>query len=182
MEQIMETEATQDPSQTPEALAEAALVPQGPFVWLDRWTEPTVEQLMEGLKVHQQRNFGRIMEFLNEHADLQWTLLWYGSSWKWTIHYTFKDGSRAKDAGGDGEKRTMCYLILNYESPVISIPLSDELIARLPLRRLSKFLREGIKNAKCAVDYHWAAWTPGLENETGMIVDLLNRKYKFMKK
>lgn len=141
--------------------------------WINRWSQPTVEALVNGLKPHQQRNFGRIIEFLDQLPDLQRELLWYGASWKWTIHYSFA-GSQG------GEENTICYIVPNTESPVISIPLSDELIARVPMRRLSKFIREGIKSAKCAVEYHWANWTPGLDNETTMVIDLLKRKHRFM--
>jgi len=140
--------------------------------WLDRWNEPTVEQLIEALKPHQQKNFSRILEFLGEYAEIERSLIWYGASWKWTLHF--------KMVGSEGdEANTMCYIVPAVETPLIAMPFSVEFVGSLPIRRLSKFIRDGIRGAKCAVNFHWASWTPGLDNEVGMILDLLKRKYKF---
>ncbi len=139
--------------------------------WTERWTQPTVEDLLNDLKPHQQRNFGRMIEFLDGLDELDHELIWHGDSWQWTIHYFFKNRK-----GGEGG--SMAYFVPNLETPVANIPLSDELILTLPWRRMTRFIRDGIRSSKCAVKYHWASWTPGLENETGMLIDLLKRKYK----
>jgi len=141
--------------------------------WIERWKEPTIAELMYDLKPHQQRNFGRMMEFLDGLDELDNEMVWHGDSWQWTIHYFFKNRK-------GGESGTMCHFVLNLETPVANIPLSDGLILSLPWRRLTRFIRDGIRSSKCAVKYHWAHWTPGLENETGMLLDLLKRKYKHM--
>jgi len=141
--------------------------------WLDRWNEPTAEQLIEALKPHQQKNFNRIISALDEYGQLERGLIWYGASWKWTLHY--------KVAGSEGdEASTMCYIVPALETPLVSMPFSVNFVETLPIRRLSKFIRDGIRGAKCAVNFHWASWTPGLDNEVGMLLDLFKRKYKFL--
>ena len=143
------------------------------LAWLDRWNQPTQDQLIEALKPHQQKNFTRIIDALKEYGNVQQNLIWYGASWKWTLH--FHMGATQGD-----ESRTMCYIVPNTESPVLSLPFDVHFLASLPSRRLSKFVRDGLKSAKCAVNFHWASWTPGLDNEVTMLLDLLKRKYKYL--
>lgn len=141
--------------------------------WLDRWTQPNVEQLIGNLKPHQQRNFTKLIHALNQYPQVEHNLIWFGASWKWTIQF--------KLAGSIGdEASTICYLVPSVESPVVSIPYTVEFLGDLPIRRLSKFIRDGLKTAKCAVNFHWASWTPGLDNEVMFLIDLFKRKYKFL--
>jgi hypothetical protein len=46
------------------------------------------------------------------------------------------------------------------------------------LAKLSRFIRDGVKMAKCAVAIHWACWTPSNQHEALQIIDLLKRHYK----
>lgn len=139
--------------------------------WLDRWNQPNAEQLIEALKPHQVRNFGKMIAAMKLMAGVRQELIWYGASWKWTLHFFVGDDS-------EDEANTLCYIVPNTESPVISVPYTLEFVSGLPSRRLSKFIRDGIRASKCAVSYHWATWTPGLDNEVTMLIDLLKRKHK----
>ena len=140
--------------------------------WQERWKQPTLEQLLELLKPHQRRNFEVLMAFMNESPHLKRDITWYGTMWKWTIHYQYADGR--------GQEAQFLYLVPNVEQPLVVLPMTAAFIESVPLRRLSKFVREGIRSAKCAVDLHWATWTPGPESEANQLVDLLRRKLKFL--
>lgn len=143
--------------------------------WLDRWNQPTPEQLIEALKPHQQRNFGKLIAAMEQMEGVNQELIWYGASWKWTLHFFLGDDA-------EDESQTLCYIVPNTEqSPLLSMPYDLDFVSQLPSRRLSKFIRDGIRGSKCAVSYHWATWTPGLDNEVMMLVDLLKRKHKFVR-
>ncbi len=140
--------------------------------WQDRWNEPTVEQLLKPLNAQRRR----LLELIMKEADLcqetEQQIVWYGPGWNWTIQYSFKDKQDSL------ESDVFCYLVANVETPLVSVPLSDAEIEKLPMRRLNKLIRNGIHNAKCAVAIHWAKWTPTNQTEIAHINDLIKRKYK----
>jgi hypothetical protein len=61
---------------------------------------------------------------------------------------------------------------------MVCVPLSDAVLNDLPIARLGKVVRDGIKMAKCAVTIHWATWTPTSQAEALQIIDLLKRRHK----
>jgi hypothetical protein len=175
--------------------------------WDDRWSEPTVEQLLQPLKVHHRRVFDHLMTFLAGLEGIEQSVIWYGPSWKWTLHYTLPapaaghpaapvsalagsaHSGNGSSAGLQGAKRsngkvkerlTLSYLVPRVESPLVCVPLSEAVIEQLPLPRLTKVIREGIKMAKCAVSIHWATWSPSTMAETNDLMDLVKRYHKIV--
>jgi hypothetical protein len=144
--------------------------------WADRWSQPRLEQLLSPLKSHHRRVFDHLMEYVDGLEGAQQSLLWYGPAWKWTIHYTLP--VPPTNGHKPTERTTFLYLVPRVESPTVCVPLSESMIAELPLPRLSKFVRDGIKMAKCAVTIHWATWTPSQLAEATQIIDLLKRRHK----
>jgi hypothetical protein len=147
------------------------------LAWADRWNEPTQDQLLEPLKAHHRRVFDNMIEYLDPIEPVEKKIVWYGPSWKWTIHYTLKTppaGVAKADPGA-----TVCYLVPRIEVPLICLPLRQPLLDELPATRLSKFIKDGIRLSKCAVAIHWCTWTPNTQAEVIQIVDLLKRIYKF---
>lgn len=82
------------------------------------------------------------------------------------------------DATAMQEALTVCYLVPRLEGPLVCVPLSEQIIADLPFARLSRFIKDGIRVAKCAVSIHWATWTPNNQTEVGLLMDLLKRCHK----
>jgi len=141
--------------------------------WQDRWTQPTLLQLLEPLKIQHRRLFEQLMEELTQFEQVDQIIHWYGFAWNWTIQYRLHDKNAA-------EPHTLLYLVPRVENPIIVIPLSDKVIEQLPLKRLNRFIRDGIKNAKHAVAIHWATWTPNSKAEVSFLADLLKRKCKLL--
>ncbi len=148
--------------------------PPARTAWQERWRKPTLEQLLELLKPHQRRNFEVLMAFMDESSRLSRHITWFGTGWKWTINDQYRDEQ--------GNEAQFLYLVPNVVQPLVCLPMTAAFIETVPLRRLSKFVREGIRSAKCAVDLHWATWTPGPESEANQLVDLLKRKLKFLER
>ena len=141
------------------------------LAWEDRWSQPELTQLLEPIKEPYRQPFEQLIERIDDYAEVERSLDWCGDAWKWTIHYVLHDGS-----GGQGQ--TLCYLVPRHDSPVICIPLTDQLIQKLPMKRLGKVVRDGIKSAKCAVSTYWATWSPGNRTEVDQLLDLIKRKHK----
>lgn len=146
-----------------------------PLAWADRWHEPEVPALVSMLKSHQQRNSEMFMSYLDENPKLHRRIVWYAGGWNWTIHYRYDDGQGT-------EMDNFGFVVPNPEQPLFCIPLTSAMVEVIPLRRLSKFIRDGIRSAKCAVDLHWAMWTPGPESEANQLLDLLKRKIRLLDK
>lgn len=135
--------------------------------WHDRWSQPTLPNLLDALKEHHQRHLRKLIDQVGEMEKVDQAVVWYGPSWKWTLHCTVRVGKASE---------TLCYIVPNHEAPVVSVPLTETIIASLP-RKVSKYIREGIRLAKCAVKIHWASWTPATDIEVEQLLDLIRRKH-----
>ncbi|NJL31623.1 MAG: hypothetical protein HC898_08320 [Phycisphaerales bacterium] len=69
-----------------------------------------------------------------------------------------------------------CFLVPNIENPSVCIPLAETDAESIAGGTLSRYLREGINTAKCAVATRWATWTPATENESTQLADLLKKE------
>ncbi|QQE12498.1 hypothetical protein JD969_03230 [Planctomycetota bacterium] len=144
--------------------------------WEDRWTKPTFDMLMS---VYDPAGRKRILEQLfanfDEFDNIRREIVWHGSAWKWTEQFILVD-SKGKDID------ILVFFVPNPETPQICVPLRKDFIDSLPMKRLNKFVREGIRSAvaKCAVEVAWASWSPNASTEVEHLTDLFKRKYKFM--
>lgn len=176
---------------------------QNRLAWDDRWSQPSLEQLLHPLKVQPRRLFDQIIGKVTSLSNVDRAIIWYGPSWKWTIYYTLPantlvhlpplGGSGSSTAGTgasanaghpasskNSDPETLCYLVPNHQNPLICVPLSDAVIDRLPLKRLNRFVREAIASSKCAVTIHWAIFAPTTLAETSYLVDLIERKHAIL--
>lgn len=140
-------------------------------VWENRWSEPTVEQLLEGLKEHHRKPIEWLLEQIPTLDGIDQRLQWYGKAWKWTLELTFRD-AEGNDLG------VLAYVVPRPEEPVVSIPLRAEVYDQLPMRRLNKYIRDGVRSAKCAVELYWAGWTPTSKSDAEHLFDLIKRKHR----
>lgn len=139
-------------------------------VWEERWTQPEVAQLLQALGPPEENPLARITDELADIDGLCRTLAWYDQAWKWTIEYT--DGKPLENPWD-----AVCYLVPNPADVAVCVPLSKHVIEQLPMRKISKYIREGIISAKCAVRVHWAIWKPNNVADAPLIADLIRRKY-----
>jgi hypothetical protein len=151
------------------------------LAWSDRWSQPSLPQLLDPLKVHHRRVVDALLDQFGELDGLDRSIIWYGPAWKWTVHYSFA----TRNAKGvklpiTPVPPTLCYLVPRIESPMVCVPLSDEVIDHLPMTRLSRFIRDGIRMAKCAVAIHWACWTPSSQGDVAQIMELVKRRHKMV--
>ena len=139
--------------------------------WEDRWTQPTAEQLLKAVNSESRSVLAKIMRALNGYDGVTQQVVWYGPGWNWTIQYQIQ-------VAVDAPTNILCYLVPKRERPVVCVPLRARDINRLPVKRLNRIIREGIRNAKCAVTVSWATFTPSNESDAEHLVDLIKRKHK----
>lgn len=141
--------------------------------WQDRWTRPTFDQLLQPHDKEHRELLLSLVAGIEALDGVQRSLTWYGQAWKWTFQFNFYD-----EAGHDVE--VLAYLVPNPQSSLLCVPLLEPMISQFPIRRLNKFVRTGIQNAKQAVEIHWAVWSPTTQAEADHLLDLLNRKHKIL--
>lgn len=139
--------------------------------WEERWARPTLEQLLKPQKDQVRAPLTALIEQLGELEGVEQDLVWYGPAWKWTIQFRLADEA-------DDEGSILTYVVPNPETPLVSVPLRDETVEQLPIRRLNKYIRDGIRSAKQAVELHWAVWTPTSQSDAEHLLDLIKRKHK----
>lgn len=140
--------------------------------WEDRWNEPTIDALVAQLNEQQRRVFGMLLDMFDSFEGIEQQLVWHGDAWKWTIQYNLPEHNP------DAED-VLAYLVPDPEGMVLCYPLPQETIDRLPLRRLNRFVREGIRAAKRAVHQHWCLFKPTAMVEVDHLRDLTKRLHKF---
>jgi len=150
------------------------LVADNRTAWSDRWHKPTLKQLLDVQKEHHQKLLEDLIEKIPAFDGVRQELVWYGTGWQWTFRYTY-EGENGNEAS------SLVFVVPRPESPVVCLPLVAGVIEQLPVKRLNKFIREGIRSAKCAVQLHWAMWTPNSASEVDDILDLIKRVHKLLK-
>lgn len=144
--------------------------------WADRWNEPTAEALMAELNEPATIHMPKLLSNVEgEVPSLKQRVIWHGTSWRWTLEYSAE--SIITTAGGEG-REVLFYFVPNPEEPLVCVPLRPEVLEHLPIRRLNRYIRDGIKSAKWAVDIRWGKWIVTANTEVEHMTDLLKRKAK----
>ncbi|MCE9591430.1 MAG: hypothetical protein K8S99_12995 [Planctomycetes bacterium] len=147
------------------------------LAWQDRWSQPSLDQLLRPLNAQHTRLVNSLMEQLAQLSGVEQSIIWYGPAWKWTIAYTIKPATTSRSTKLV-DPHVLCYIVPKVDGPLVCVPLNDGSLDVLPIQRLTKFVRDGIKLAKFAVAIHWAMWTPATLSEVAQIVDLIKRLHK----
>jgi hypothetical protein len=141
--------------------------------WTDRWTQPTLKELLTSLGKPLARTVDKLIQKIDALEGVEHAITWYGPSWKWTIEFTLP--------GPQGHPRQpLAYLVPNLNGPLLSVPVSQTLRDRLDNKRLRRYIKDGLDSAKRSVDFYWATWTFSNAAETDLLLDLLQRKLKFL--
>ncbi len=151
--------------------------------WFDHWNTPSPEQLLKDVKETHLTVLPTLREQLRQMPGVEERLVWMGDAWKWTFEYTLP----GHHVSGPESPDAFCYLVPatdtltpHLESPLLVFPIADSFIDFVPFKRLNRYVRDGIKSGKLAVDLIWITWAPGPGPELEHLIDILKRKYKFL--
>lgn len=139
--------------------------------WEDRWVQPELEQLLTPMDEQRRKVVDILIAQIGAYPGVHQTLIWHGTAWRWTLQFSlYAEDGKLID--------TLAYLVPNPESPVLCVPMKLDAVNKLPLKRLNRYIRDGIRVAKRAVDIYWATWTPTAVTETEHLMDLIKRRHK----
>ncbi len=147
--------------------------------WADRWNTPDRDTLLGKLNEPASVLIPKLLDNTYENVEgLEEELIWHGTSWRWTIQFTAPGDP--KEGAASEEREVLFYFVPNPEEPLVCVPLRPEQLEHLPIRRLNRYIRDGIKGAKWAVDVRWGKWLLTANTELEHLTDLLKRKGKIL--
>ncbi|MCC7147419.1 MAG: DUF2236 domain-containing protein [Phycisphaeraceae bacterium] len=138
--------------------------------WQDRWSQPTVKDLIDGIGSLHRGGAKILVERIGKLEGVDASLVWYGPSWKWTVQYSLPSTSK-KPA------EVLCYLVPRQTGPMICVPLTESQMEALKARRLRKFVRDGLEAARRSVQTYWGVWTFATDGEAELLCELVRRKH-----
>jgi hypothetical protein len=114
--------------------------------WMDRYRTPTAGELLGGFNKQLGGVVNHARERMLEVEGVKEEVSWQGV-WRWTLVYRIP-----------GDERCWAYLVMDPSKPRLAIPVADEMIAELPVKKLSKFVRDGLAHAPSVDGVRWAHW------------------------
>jgi len=121
---------------------------QTQLAWQDRFTEPSPDQLREGLPEESSLFFDRIRSGILERKGVTEKVAWYGINWCWSIEYRM------------GRRNDLAAVLIPSPTDLqLAIPIEPAFTNSLPYRRLKRSIRDGLDLARAPFDTRWAVWS-----------------------
>jgi hypothetical protein len=136
--------------------------------WSDKFRMPSIEELRAGLPKQTQPVFDDARKRLESLDGVTESLVWEGVPWRWSLVYSGPSGM---------EPRIVAYLIPDPQRVQICVPLLQEQVDRLPLKRMKKSLRDGIVFARNVAGMWWPTWDVPSRTAVDEVLDLVARKH-----
>lgn len=140
------------------------------LAWEDQFRIPTLDDLRN----HYPKQLGNLISLARERflqfEGVEEEILWQGLPWRWTLTYSCPEDPT----------RAWAYLVPDPEKPKISMPLTQDMVAALPMRRLKKFVRDGVLLARRVENVYWATWEITNRAQLDEVLDLAKRKHQFI--
>ena len=116
--------------------------------WEDRFRRPTVDELLDGLNKQLLSLAESWRERMSEAPGVREELSWQGIPFRWTLVYRSENRP----------ERPLAYLVPQPVRAYIAIPIASDAVNRLPLRKLSKPVRDSLGAASLVNGLYWAQW------------------------
>jgi len=144
--------------------------------WQDRFATPTAAQLRSPLKDDVGTLFDRLRQDLSKRPGVQESVVWYGLNWCWSLEYR---SLPAKPSRGAADEQPLAVLVPSPTDLQLAMPVDQEFIQLLPVRRLKRSVRDGLELASEPFDTRWAVWSvvPPLIDD---LRDLLDRRVRHL--
>lgn len=115
--------------------------------WGDRFRAPDAESLVESLPRHQVPAFEHARERLRSVGGVRETLGWHGV-WNWSFAFRHN---------GDSDP-AVAYLVPDPSRPRLCVTFPDDRIGELPVKKLSKAVRDTLAHAPTVDGVRWPTW------------------------
>lgn len=138
--------------------------------WSDKFQMPSLQDLRSGLAKPLQSVFDEAREALTELDGISEQTAWQGVPWRWTLVYNVAEPS--------GEGRSLAYLVPDPQRLQICVPLTQDQIERLPIKRMKKSIRDGVVFARSVAGVWWPTWEIASSAALEEVLELVAKKHK----
>lgn len=138
--------------------------------WEDQFRQPQTDQLTSHYGKQLGNLFESARERLTEYDDISEVVEWHGVPWNWTCVYH----------SPDDPTRAYAYLVADPEAPKIAVPLTVEMVSRLPLKRMKKHIRDAIQTGRRVADTVWATFQVANKTQLEEVMDVVKRKHRLI--
>lgn len=135
--------------------------------WTNKFERPSIEELRGSMPRESAVVFDALRERMLACGDLTETLTWQGVPWRWTLVY----GAR-----GEIDGRAWAYVIPDPAGVQICVTLTSEQIRAMDVRRLKKWVRDGIAFARSVGGVCWPTYPVGSRTQVEEVMELVERK------
>lgn len=117
-------------------------------IWENKFRSPTADDLLGALSKTHAQLVEAARARLREAPASREEIVWNGLPWRWTFSYR-----------GEGEPaRFWAYVVPEPARPRIVLPLTLDELSRLPLRKLTKTVRDPLAHGVEVDGVHWVEW------------------------
>jgi hypothetical protein len=138
--------------------------------WEDRFKQPSADDL----SAHYNKQLGALFEAARERLSgfdgVTEHVRWQGLPWRWCLRY---------ETEGDPTD-AWTYLVPDPAGPILSVPLTCDMIDAMPMKRLKKHVRDGMTFGKRVGDVVWATWQTTNKPQLDEVLDISKRKHKYL--
>lgn len=149
--------------------------------WYNRWAKPDYDTLMAPYDEPVDTLLPKLFTLAAEQIPgLERELIWHGTAWRWAFQYTAPATQPGMAEEVEPGRNVLFYFIPNPLEHTIVVPMSQAFLQHVPLRRLNRYIRDGIRGARWSVEVRWGMWNPSNNPEVDHLADLIKRKGKIM--
>jgi hypothetical protein len=140
------------------------------IAWEDRFAAPDADDLLAPFPKYQAAFIEQIREGMSGLGGVVESIVWHGVPWRWTFAYA----SEAEP------ERPWAYLVPQPGRPLLAMPLTAEVIAALPMKKLSRPVRDGIALAALVGGVYWPQWPLTARSQVEELILIARRRHEGM--
>lgn len=139
--------------------------------WEDRFNQPTIVKLKTELPKPAAKLFEAVRRHIMGLDGVAEGFKWQGACWRWTVEYRTKLSDDP-----------LAVIVPSPNDLQLAMPLDQEFIESLQMRRMKRATRDGVGLAQEPFDTHWAVWSIQADSLVDDVVDLVELKLKHLAK
>jgi hypothetical protein len=139
---------------------------RGRSAWDDRFRTPSFEEVRDLSGKQAAGLIDAARARLLETGDLREELSWHGLPWRWSLSYR-----HAMDT-----ERSWAILVLQPNKPAVSVPLTSDVLSRMPITKLPRAVRDGLRGSCQVNGVYWPRWEFTARSQIDEIFTVLDHK------
>lgn len=146
-------------------------IPKPKTAWEERFRTPTIDALRAEYAKPLAALFDGARALLDDLPGLTSELSWQGVAWRWSLVYR---------GHGDTARPWVC-LVPKPARPVVVIPFAHAQLAKIPAKKFSKYIRDGLVSGPEVAGVRWGQWELAAKSNLEDVTILVQVKHELSK-